>query len=589
MYEAYFRLQKRPFSATPDTSCLYAPEPIQKLLDELRQAAQSGQGIGVLTASAGTGKTLLCRRLLVDLERQFTPIFLANANVPTRRDLLQAIHFELGRRYSGMEEQEMRLELIASLESLAVSGRSVVLIVDEAHLLNERLLEELRALASLAEEAQPLLRMILVGQMALEMRLIDPSLEALNQRIVFHGYLDPLTRAQSREYVNYRIRWAGGDASQLFDAGALELIAEACNGLPRCLNQLCDHSLLLTFVQEAPRVTRALVEDALADLRQLPLHWNESLGMADELNEEGGMEDEFDEVDEWQELLPAPETIDPMHVAEASAAFEIGGDLETEPEESLAFAPPLAAAEPAVSPWTITPMQPILSSSSTTPDMDHFAGKSSTGPRVFREELVDDRYAALDLRMPRLSRTFEESAISEGWKPAQHVPVPKPPEPPALPVNHRPETGTQSTDEPRHEIAAAPAAWSDSNSMEAVKARETLPIEQTVGLPRELEAEISSNVMDVCRDVQKSLNQWWDPRSPEYVAGASVETNALDPRSVSPYDVVEPDRPDELTSDTVDELLASVRNQAATGRYVPRPSYRHVFSMLRRKVGRSLR
>jgi type II secretory pathway predicted ATPase ExeA len=89
MYEAYFNLQKRPFSTTPDPSCFFAPESIQELFDELMLRAESGQGIGILTAQAGTGKTLLCRRLVSELAGQWTPVFLANAQFPTRRALLQ--------------------------------------------------------------------------------------------------------------------------------------------------------------------------------------------------------------------------------------------------------------------------------------------------------------------------------------------------------------------------------------------------------------------------------------------------------------------------------------------------------------------
>src|SRR4029079_11430846 len=109
MYEAYFQLQKRPFSTTPDPTCFFAPEPVRELFDELLVRAVNGQGIGILTAAAGTGKTLVCRRLATELAGQFTPLFLANANFPTRRALLQSLLFELNKRFRGLEEQELRL------------------------------------------------------------------------------------------------------------------------------------------------------------------------------------------------------------------------------------------------------------------------------------------------------------------------------------------------------------------------------------------------------------------------------------------------------------------------------------------------
>src|SRR5258708_5992306 len=233
MYEAYFHLLKRPFAATCDPSCFFAPEPIQELVDELVLRAESGQGICVLSAPAGTGKTLICRRVAAGLSGRLSPLFLANANFPTRRALLPSLLFELGLRYSGLQGQELRLAVYAALRKLTQSGRGAVLIVDEAHLLNDRLLEELRLLASLAEQDQPLARVILAGQPALEERLVSPALEALNQRIICQAYLDPLTREQSIGYAKFRVEWAGGDSAKIFTPKALERIAlraMACRG-----------------------------------------------------------------------------------------------------------------------------------------------------------------------------------------------------------------------------------------------------------------------------------------------------------------------------------------------------------------------
>lgn len=593
MYEAYFHLQKRPFSATPDASCFYAPEPIQKLFDELLLAARSGQGIGVLTAAAGTGKSLVCRRLVAELERQFTPIFLANANFSTRRELLQTIHFELGRRFSGIEEQELRLDVIASLESLAASGRPAVLIVDEAHLLSERLLEELRSLATLARDAEPLLRMILVGQMALEMRLVEPSLEALNQRIVYHGYLDPLTREQSREYAAYRIGWAGGDATQLFEAEALERIAEACNGLPRCLNQLCDHSLLLTFVQEAPRVTRAIVDDALADLRQLPLHWNESLGLADELmdQETDAAESREEDSSEGQALTPGWN--DERTSAEATATFEIGSDADREPVESVEFASPTLASNVSTSPWmSATPTHPMQPPAAGSETMSVLPEQSGKGVRVYREEFVEDRYAALDRGMSHRGRTFEESAIPEGRREVRQPLVPQAPVAPSLDraEERRHEAAALQNQEARVEPAIAPRPTlpvTNSNEDEVLDRNAQL-IEQTVSAAAELEEEINNSVLDVFADVQTSLNQWWELPSADSVAGASVDARGLAPRAASPYDVVEPDLVRDFQEED-DELAAEERSSPPAGRYVPKPNYRHMFSKLRRQAGRFAR
>ncbi|HTI49557.1 MAG TPA: AAA family ATPase [Planctomycetaceae bacterium] len=602
MYEAYFRLQRRPFSATPDSSCFFACESIQTVLRELVQRTESGQGICVLTAAAGTGKTLLCRRLLLDLDAAFTPIFLATAGFATRRALFQAIQFELGRRYAGMEEQELRLELVSSLKGLVENGRPAVLIVDEAHLLNERLLEEIRALASLVEGDQPLARVILSGQMALEMKLLDPSLEALNQRIGCHLYLEPLTRQQSRDYIHYRVEWAGGDAARLFDSTAIDLIAEASNGLPRCLNQLCDHSLLLTFVQEAPVVSRQIVENALADLKQLPLHWNESLAAVDDFGLETDGEEGIDDADIWEQSFTSPEELAMRQSGEATAAFEIGSDDSLAPEAAADLRPEVMASEcsnPAI-PWTsVMPVQPIEVRDLIPPAALPVPASTPTGARIFHEELVDDRYALLDLRSPRVARTFEESSMPEGWMRPQPVHIPQPP---AAPVSADTHISPAACD------PIVPAGTPIETVGGEHNSRSQAPEESELGFTDcdgeydqvlladdadestpDLEDEISSSVLDVCLEVQNSLSQWWDSKPGANVAGGGDGSQIFENRTApqaSQYDVVEPDRESSSPMDSAGQRSAG---SGSAGRYIPRPNYRNVFSTLRRRIGRAER
>jgi hypothetical protein len=152
---------------------------------------------------------------------------------------------------------------------------ALVLICDEAHQLSESLLEELRILADFAESGRPLVRLVLVGQLSLEEKLAQPGLEAFNQRIRAHISLTTFDHAGSLDYIDYRITWSGGRTDEIFTPQALELIAHASDGVPRCINQLADHTLLLAFVAEQQPAGEELVREALSDLRQLPLHWNE--------------------------------------------------------------------------------------------------------------------------------------------------------------------------------------------------------------------------------------------------------------------------------------------------------------------------
>ncbi|MBM4074812.1 MAG: hypothetical protein FJ267_04125 [Planctomycetes bacterium] len=277
MYETFFRLKRRPFGATPNAQCFLTSREMQGALDEIVVCIEQGQGIAVVSAPAGVGKTLLCERLRHEVGERFETIVLPHASFLTRRALLQTILCELGHSYSMPDEQELRLELIPAIRVLRPEREALVLICDEAHQLSTDLLEELRILSDLADQGRPLVRLVLVGQPSLEETLAEPGLEALSQRIRAAVCLNPFDQAGSADYVDYRLTWAGGRTEEIFDQESMDLICRAADGVPRCLNQLCDHALLLGYVAEQKPVLIDTIEEALADLRQLPLHWNQPI------------------------------------------------------------------------------------------------------------------------------------------------------------------------------------------------------------------------------------------------------------------------------------------------------------------------
>ena len=278
MYQSYFGLTRQAFSAAPDADiCAGVPTMIHAF-DSLVRCLTDGRGIGIVTAPAGLGKTILCQTIAEELADSFATVLLPNVNFATRRSFLQAVLCELGQPYVRMSEQELRLELVSTVRSLRPRKIGLALLLDEAHLLSGRLLEEARTLTNLFADGIPLVRLLLSGQLPLEENLATPSLEALNQRIGCHVTLEPLTRQESAEYIAFRLNQAGADPANVFSEEALSLICHASDGVPRCLNQLCDHSLLLAFRAGERPVGPGTVRTALDDLKQLPLHWNELSG-----------------------------------------------------------------------------------------------------------------------------------------------------------------------------------------------------------------------------------------------------------------------------------------------------------------------
>ncbi|MGD0383557.1 MAG: hypothetical protein ABSA77_08560, partial [Thermoguttaceae bacterium] len=123
-------------------------------------------------------------------------------------------------------------------------------------------------------QGRPLVRLILAGNGSLEERFASPKMESFNQRISTRCYLEALSRSETQDYIHAQIDLAGGCGMDLFSEDACQSVFKATDGVPRLINQLCDHALLLAYVAGSRIVVPAQIEEAWADLQQLPTPWN---------------------------------------------------------------------------------------------------------------------------------------------------------------------------------------------------------------------------------------------------------------------------------------------------------------------------
>jgi len=152
----------------------------------------------------------------------------------------------------------------------------MLLLVDEAHTLPLRLLEEVRLITNIMCEGQPRVRLVLAGGSQMEERLASPKLESFHQRIAARCYLQSLTRDETIGYVQQQIAQAGGIAEAVFTTAALKAIYTATDGIPRLINQVCDHALMLAAAGGQRQLGPDGIAEAWADLQQLPAPWHES-------------------------------------------------------------------------------------------------------------------------------------------------------------------------------------------------------------------------------------------------------------------------------------------------------------------------
>jgi type II secretory pathway predicted ATPase ExeA len=276
MYESHFQFQIRPFVAAPQIEAYVPVASMEQARQTLIRCVERAEGPGLIVGPAGSGKSLLCQLLADHFRRlQFQVAMLASARISTRRALLQNILFELHLPYRGMEEGELRLSLIDHLEPRGSGLAGLLLVVDEAHTLPLRLLEEIRLISNFIRDSQPRVRLALAGSAELEERLASPKLESLQQRIAARCYLQPFNREETSLLICQQIQRAGG-AESLFSPEALKAVYSATDGVPRLVNQVCDHALVLSAVGGHTQIGAEAIEEAWSDLQQLPAPWHQT-------------------------------------------------------------------------------------------------------------------------------------------------------------------------------------------------------------------------------------------------------------------------------------------------------------------------
>ena len=270
MYESFFRLTTRPFPAVPSADRYFPATSVEHARETITRCIERAEGPAVILGPAGTGKSTLCQVLAEQLCDRFQVAVLNSARLCTRRALLQNILFELQLPYRDREEGELRLALIDYLQPDTRRPHGLLLVVDKAHMLPLRLLEEIRMLTNLVRNGEPRVRLVLAANLAFDERLASPRLESLNQRVAARCYLQALNRDETGRYVRALLQTAGGDPDGIFTPEALHAIHRATNGIARLINQVCDHVLLLAAVGHRSPVDAPGVEEAWADLQQLP-------------------------------------------------------------------------------------------------------------------------------------------------------------------------------------------------------------------------------------------------------------------------------------------------------------------------------
>ena len=265
MYLEYFKLREFPFSLTPDTDFWFDTAGHRDAMNVLCATLRAGEGFIEITAEIGLGKTLLCRKLLRELDEQFLTAYVPDPQL-TPNGLRHALADELGVSAARNCPADKLLKMIRDrLLSLATQGVRVVLIIDEAHRLPGETLEGLRLLTNLETEKFKLLQVVMVGQPELDRRLAQPQMRQLKQRISFTCTLSSMSVTEVADYIAHRLRIADCRSGLQFDDAAIRQVCRASQGTPRIINVLCHKALMVAYGRGEQCVSSLHIERAISD------------------------------------------------------------------------------------------------------------------------------------------------------------------------------------------------------------------------------------------------------------------------------------------------------------------------------------
>jgi type II secretory pathway predicted ATPase ExeA len=264
MFLEFYQMREQPFGVTPDPRYLYLGRSHREALASLFYGIEADRGFVALIAQPGLGKTTLTVHILEKLQRSARTVFLFQTQCNSR-ELLQFLLNDLGVDAAGMDMVSMnnKLNVILSREKLA--GRRFVLAIDEAQNLDPEALETIRLLSNFETSSAKLLQILLIGQPQLAHKLASPALVQLQQRISVFARLEPFDSEETARYIEHRLQIAGYDGSPLFTPGALQIIKDRSQGIPRNINALCFSALSLGYAMSRKRIDSEIMREVVAD------------------------------------------------------------------------------------------------------------------------------------------------------------------------------------------------------------------------------------------------------------------------------------------------------------------------------------
>ena len=266
MYESFYKLAGKPFQLNPDPSFFFASRGHKRAMSYLEYGLHQGEGFIVITGEVGAGKTTLVKNLF----RRVDPNTLVAAHLVSTQldadDTLRLIAAAFGLKHEEQSKAVLLKRLEEYLLGIHKQGRRALLVVDEAQNLTPRAVEELRMLSNFQAGEKSLLQSFLLGQPEFRYTMQSEGMQQLRQRIIASYHLGPMDEAETRAYIEHRMKTVGWAGDPEFTEDCFAPIFAYTGGIPRRINTLCDRILLFGYLEDRHRIDAETVQAVIGDL-----------------------------------------------------------------------------------------------------------------------------------------------------------------------------------------------------------------------------------------------------------------------------------------------------------------------------------
>jgi len=265
MYLDYYSLTHRPFSISPDPRFLWLGEKHTEALSTLKCGILDNKGFLLITGEIGTGKTILIKSLVKQIDAEVTLAIIPDPRLPLI-DFYNILANEFGMDRRFESKGDFLIHFKKFLIEQNDQNKKVLLIVDEAQRLNHDLMDEIRVLSNVELDHKKLINIFFVGQSEFKKLLLEERNRPLIQRITYNYHLEPLTEQETAAFIDHRLKVAGADRA-IFSAEAVREINSFSQGVPRLINIICDHALLTGFLARLKLIDLAIIKECAKELQ----------------------------------------------------------------------------------------------------------------------------------------------------------------------------------------------------------------------------------------------------------------------------------------------------------------------------------